>query len=410
MYAAKTIETAEPEFKNGLLNYLSLRKNRETVSKSYLAAIEAKAVSQLTKVDVDSVVPCCRVLRTAYALSAIVVGFCIYAMITPKSPWDSLKRVLLADIAPPTDTRLLNIEPGDSNKLAKVVAGSHVPFTVEVEGTRPDHVVLHFSTDGGDFFAEQEVAPGKNYFDKWQTTLRNVQRSVDYYMTGGDARTKTYHIEVVPAPLVTGVNLDYDFPEYTGVPDRKGVEGGNIDVIEGTIVTVHAKTSEPALDGKLNITGKSSYNMMPKPDDSQEIVGKLLVAENGSYTVTFRTTSLQPNPEPVVYEIAARKDLAPAVKIVTPSSSIKLPSNSKVAVVFEANDDFGIKEASLSLYEGQTRLSFDPLQLDNETKRKLTGSFDIDLAKLGVKPGARLQYSITVRDNKEPQPNKAETV
>ena len=48
LYAAKTIEGAEPEFKNGLINYLSLKKNRESYPKSFLAAIEAKAGVPLT--------------------------------------------------------------------------------------------------------------------------------------------------------------------------------------------------------------------------------------------------------------------------------------------------------------------------------------------------------------------------
>jgi hypothetical protein len=412
MYAAKTIELSEPEFKNGLINYLALRKDRENLPKSFLAAIEAKAVSQLTKVDVEGVVNQRRVLKTAYALSAIVVLFCIYAMLTPKPIWDSAKRAFLADIAPPTDTRLLNLEPGSNDALTKVVAGSHVPFSVEVEGKRPEKVVLHYSIDGGDFFAEQEVAPGKNYYDKWQTTLRNVQRSVDYYMTGGDARTKTYNIEVLPAPLVTGVSLDYDFPAYTGVADRAGVDGGSIDVIEGTMVTVHAKTSEPAVDGKLNLVGKDlSFNMAPKADDAQEIVGKFLVTENGSYTVTFRTSALQPNPEPVVYEIRARKDLPPTAKIVKPSSTIKLPANGKVTVVVEATDDFGIKEVFLPIYEGTNRRGYLDLKIPPGSPRKLTGSFDLDLLKLDTppRPGTRLQYWLTVRDNREPQPNKVET-
>ena len=46
--------------------------------------------------------------------------------------------------------------------------------------------------------------------------------------------------------MVTAVSIDYDFPEYTKIPPRTGVEGGNVEAIEGTIVTVHARTNEPA--------------------------------------------------------------------------------------------------------------------------------------------------------------------
>src|SRR5205807_2307690 len=96
------------------------------------------------------------------------------------------------------------------------------------------------------FFAVSDFAPGKNYYDPWQTTLRNVQQDVLYYLTGGDAESVQYHLDVLAAPMVTAVTLDYDFPPYTGTPKRTQVEGGNVEAIEGTIVTVHAQTNQAA--------------------------------------------------------------------------------------------------------------------------------------------------------------------
>ncbi len=409
LYAAKTIETSQPEFKNGLINYLSLRKDRETMPRSFLAAIEARAVDQLRTVDVEGVVNQRRVLHTAYALSAIVVIFCFYVALTPKQPWDSVKRAMLFDIAPPTDTRLENIVPGDKGNQQTVTAGDHVTFKVEVDGKRPDRVVLHASVDGGDFFAEQDFAPGPNKYDAWQTTLRNVQRSTDYYLTGGDARSKTYHVEVLPAPMVTDVALDYDFPAYTGVPDRANVEGGNVDAIEGTIVTVHARTSQPASLGRLNMGAKiGPLPMAPKPGDAQELIGKFTVTADGAYTITFTTTGGQSNPEPVVYDIKARRDNPPTAKITKPGPSIKLPSNAKQAVTVEAADDYGVKEVFLKVFEGAKQVAFDTLPMP-EPRRKLVNTFEIDLARLNARPGMKLQYAVTVRDTKEPQPNKFET-
>src|SRR4051794_7321329 len=44
-YAAKTIEEADPAFKNSLINYLDLKRHRSEISKAALTAIEAKAVN-----------------------------------------------------------------------------------------------------------------------------------------------------------------------------------------------------------------------------------------------------------------------------------------------------------------------------------------------------------------------------
>ena len=137
-YAAKTIEEADPTFKNSLINYLDLRRHRDERLQVVLAAVEAKAVKDLTKVEIDTVVNQRRLLQMAYALSGVVVVFCLYAAMTPKSILDSTRRALLADVVRPTNTRLVNIKPGDDPELSRVVSGANVPFSVEIQGTRPE--------------------------------------------------------------------------------------------------------------------------------------------------------------------------------------------------------------------------------------------------------------------------------
>src|SRR4051812_13314361 len=144
-YAARTIEEADSSFKNSLINYLDLKRRGE-LSKAAMAAIEAKAVNDLTQVEIDTVVNQRRLMQVLYTFSAIVVIFCLYAAVTPKSILDSTRRALLADVVRPTNTRLTSIKPGDDPELSTVVAGSHVLFSVDVsQGVRPDRVRLHYS-------------------------------------------------------------------------------------------------------------------------------------------------------------------------------------------------------------------------------------------------------------------------
>ena len=226
IYAAKTIEDADPAFKNSLINYLELRRHRGQMSEAIMATLEARAVSDLTQVEVDTVVNQQRLMRMAYALSAVIVIFCLYVVFAPKSILDSARRAFLADVVRPTNTRLVNIKPGNDPELSQVVAGEHVDFTVDVQGVRPQKVLLHYSVDGGKFFAVKRNCAGRHFYDPWQITLTNVQQSIDYYLTGGDAESLRYHLEVLPAPTVTSITLDLKFPGYTKVPPRPDVEGG----------------------------------------------------------------------------------------------------------------------------------------------------------------------------------------
>ncbi len=379
-----------------------------------MATLEARAVADLAHVEVDTVVNQQRLIRTAYALSGVIVLFCLYAAFTPKSILDSTRRALfLADVVRPTNTRLVNVKPGADPELSKVVAGTHVPFAVDVQGVRPQSVMLHFSVDGGKFFAVREFAAGSHLYDPWQVTLTNVQQSMDYYLTGGDAETLRYHLEVRPAPTITSIDHDLAFPKYTKLPPRAGVEGGMIEAIEGTKVTIHAKTNMPAMAANLNLAGETPITMTIDSDDRSSLTGEFTVQPPGksaTYTIDFRTASGQHNPSPVTYDILSIADRPPTARFIQPDKpAIKVPANVKVALIATGNDDHAVKQANLLVLANDERLFTKDLLEGLEPKPEFRVVETLDLEKLHMKPGSKIQYKLTVWDNKDPMPSKMET-
>ncbi len=413
LYAARTIESADPEFHNSLISYLELRERPEAISPTALAAIEARAVQDLTRVSPDAVVDQRRLIQSCYALAAIVAAFCLYWLVCAKPPGDSIRRALLFDVARPTNTRLVNIKPGDDPEKTLVITGSNVPFAVHSEGVRPAKIVLHYSTDGGKFYSQAEYAPGPERGDPWQTTLRNVQREVKYYLTGGDATSKTFTLNVLPAPMVTSVTHDLEFPKYTGVPPRKGVEGGNIEAIEGTWVTLHAKTNQAASWGRVQF-GKAGVEPrnMGTDGDPQSLTGQFPVTEDGSYTIRLKTTDGQVNPDPVVYEIKAIKDQPPTAQFLRPAQPIiQKPSNARVTFEVEAADDFGVARVELNI-QRQKDDSAPIIRVFPQEKvtKKFRATDTLDLAPLKLPAGTKLEYWAKVTDNKETSPNAVESI
>ena len=411
LYAAKTIEGADPSFQNSLINYLLLREHRDKLPKRTLVALEAKAVLDLTRIEVDRAVNQRRLMAAAYTLSGLIVVICLYAAISSKSLLDSAKRAFLADVARPTNTLLLDIKPGDDPELSKVVAGANVTFSVDVQGTRPAHVALRYSSDDGKFFAVKELSPGDHENDPWRTSLPNVRQTLDYYLTAGDAESRHYRLEILPAPMVTEVALDYDFPGYVKLPRRVAVPDGNVEAIEGTIVTVHARTNQEARSGDIDLTApKQLVPMTVGTSDPYLLEGKFLVAKSGSYTIKFTTTGGQPNPDPVVYDVRALPDNPPTAKFLQPEQpSIKLPNNVRVPLVVAANDDFGVKDVTLHVQHGAEILRSLNLLEDKPPVRRFQGTEILDLASYKLPPGSKITYWATVRDNREPESNKFET-
>ncbi|KAJ3058884.1 hypothetical protein HK102_010265, partial [Quaeritorhiza haematococci] len=410
LYAAKTIEGADPEIKNSLINYLEIRRDSARVSKNVMAALESRAVADLAHVEIEEVVDQRRAMQAAYALCGVIVAFCLYAALTPKSILDSTKRAFLADVVRPTNTKLVNIKPGDNRELAEVVAGSHVPFSVDVQGVRPGKVKLHYSADGGKFYAVKEFEPGKNYYDPWSVTLSNLQQSLDYYVSANDAESLHYELKVLPAPMVESVSVDYEFPGDTGLPPRANIEGGNVEAVEGASVTVHARTNEPAKAGSLNLTAGASAAMTVSEADAHAISGKFMFEKTGTYTNNVRTTGGQLNPNPVVYDILALPDRQPAARFVRPErSGVKVPANVPVDLGMTGDDDHGVKDATLHVMLGDESLVTKNVLEGRPPMPAFEAAETLDLEKLKVPAGSTLTYWLAVRDNREPTSNRIET-
>src|SRR5262249_9647006 len=162
-------------------------------------------------------------------------------------------------------------------------------------------VTLHYSTDGTTFIAKPM---GKdNRYDRFYFEFV-VKQPLDYYLTAADAESRHYHLDVQPEPMVVDINHDLAFPEYTALAKKTGISGGNIEALEGTIFTVHAKTNEPVRKAWLEFTRPTAQLAKPggkanEPEiipatisetDSHEVSAIHKVTSSGQYKIKFETT------------------------------------------------------------------------------------------------------------------------
>ncbi|MBI1323858.1 hypothetical protein GC170_11835, partial [bacterium] len=412
LYAAKSIESVDPHFKNSLINYLRLREDADKIPPSVLKSIEARAVNDLTAVNVDDVVDPSPVTQLSYALAAIVVGLCLYSWITPKNIWDSARRAFLADVARPTNTRFANVSPGEDPDAPKVITGLPVNFSVETLGAQPDTVTLFTSRDGGKSFAETPMAKGRSFADPWTVTIEKAPGEMLYYMAGGDGRTRSYELKALPVALVESVTLDFEFPAYAKAPRREGVTDGNVEALQGTRVTVTAVTNQPARSGLLDFGPRPPVTLVPLPGEPRKLKGTFVVEANGQYSVRFNTVDGQTNPEPVLYDIRVVKDVPPTARFIRPETPTQRPANARVPLVIEATDDFGITSAQLHVYKGGEILQQAVELIDPKSKealKQIQTTIALDLKPLSLRDGDRIQYWLTLKDNCELQTNRFET-
>ena len=168
-----------------------------------------------------------------------------------------------AAIGPVTTTRL-SVAPGD----AAVTQGEPLRVAASAvrlaDGRTP---ALHVRARSG-VSAEQSwhVEPMTATPDgKFEAQIARVDRDLEYFVTGGDARTQTYRVTMLARPAVRRFRIHYAYPPHTGLAPRDVTnETGVIEAPVGTEVTLAIEATEP-LSYAVMTTGAESIRIAPPP-------------------------------------------------------------------------------------------------------------------------------------------------
>ena len=287
-YAAKTIEDADPAFKNSLINYLDLRKHRDEIPRRALAAIEAKAVGDLTRVEIDAVVNQRRLIQTGLRPVRRDRGGLL--------PTTRRSRPRASSTRPsgpswptwsgrPTPGSYA-IKPGDDPELI-AGGGRHERAVLgrDPRASGPPRSTLHYSVDGGKFYLAAGIRPGPE-------PLRPLADHPPERPAGHRLLHHRRRRRVAPLPRQGPPRADghrrcrstTSSPPTPARPTATGVEGGAVEAIEGTDVTVHARTNQPAQVGLPRLRQGATSPAMDvsrRRPTTQELVGRFRVESDG---------------------------------------------------------------------------------------------------------------------------------
>ena len=427
IYAAQAIEKSRPTLKNSLINFLFLRGQSAHVPKAIYEAVEQQAANGLSRVTVESAVDRSRLIHIGYALLTVVGLFAAYFLFSPKSPWDTIGRVIMpwANIQVPTRVEIIDAQPGTRT----VFRGETVDVSAEIKGLKDDEPVrVVYST------ADHEVVdqPVTMYLppDRFRHSAKippanaagqqsaGVQQDIDYRIEAGDAVSPTYHLTAVTAPTIDIDSVDYQFPDYTGRARISLKHIGDIQALEGTRVVIHGRANEKITSAQLELIGREQPTKlaMRVGEDGKTVTGSFTLAfdEQDRTAQQFSHYLLRPEgraePEPVRYRIDVIRDLAPDVKFITPEKDeVTLPVNSRLKLKLRALDpDFALSELSLSADSNGASL-FEKRLLNEIRREPMQVEFTIDPAKLHLKDGNIIEYWATAVDNRMPKPNITQT-
>ncbi len=428
VYAARAIEEAEPTLKNSLINFLLIKNDRGSLHQLVFSAMQQRAAADLHRVPIDTAVDRSKVIHFGYLLAGALAACAAYTIFSPKDPLQSVSRVIApwADIERPTRVQIKDVQPGD----VTVFQGDTVTVSCSLAG-QTDLVTLYFSTVDGEIDehpVEMKLASdGLRFECKLPPQENGFQQAVTYRIEAGDAISSTYRIEVSPAPHITVQQLEYEFPAYTKRPAQIDEGQGDVKALEGTRVTIRAKTNQPIRTAHIELSdslGKTSRLPMEFREREAwrtitlELEPDRKTPSHHAYQLHFATDAGRESNDPILHRIEVLPDLPPEVSILTPHQEVtEVPQDGSQKIEVRAIDpDYGLTAVRLQLVMGGTEL------LDKELLANQQGvagqtvqSYEFRPHLLGLQPGDRVVYRASAADNRAaigsdaPEPNHTRT-
>ena len=431
-YAAHTIEQSEPRLKNSLLNFLFLRRQKQGVQEVVLRGLEQQAATGLSRVSVDLSLERRRLVHLGIVVIAIIFLGGLYTVFSPKSLVPEIGRMLVpwAEIDAATRVKIENIQPGTK----KVPLRSRVDISAEVKGLREgEPVAIVFSSAGGgavDQRIPMRAGPDSDdYAARLADSEKGIVSDLTYRIEAGDASSKEYQLEVIPAPSFQVQSVEYRYPPYTGLENRTVREVGDLRAIEGTQVHLHAQSTDEIAAAWLHLMGERDglkdrpvrmdvdghraacqFKLCRKPVDGDSI------PEFSTYHLSLKTPSGGVNQNKVRHQISILRDQPPLVEILDPQeSTVEVREDAALSFEVRSRDpDFRLTELWLVGHQGEReRFKIDLLGRSKRVGEPLRAvhreSTRLVPQAWGLQAGETLSVFAVAIDNKQPDANRSET-
>jgi hypothetical protein len=417
-FFAALVEERHPELANRLINALQLGRGNHYGSPRLIEAIVEDAARATADLHLTDCLDWRLVRRYALVASGVALVIVLYATLPAWSLSsrfaNGLARVAApwATIPPFTATRLPDdeIEPGN----ARIPEGADVTIAAVATGEVPAAARLYRRAAGGEWRpAAMQPGDGPGAF---MLAVPQAAESFDYYVAAGDARSTTFHVEVVPRPRVSRIDVELTAPAYalTGTTKLEDTDG-EIAALPGSRVELRVAASKPLKEAWLITDGEivlplvsdgeawsTSFTLSTVAARLPDATGRVLLAP-ARYRLRLLDTDGYENADPLWHSLAELKDAAPTVALAAPGRDMQVRPGDTVNLKLVAQDDFALAGARVVYRvneEDSPRelASFSPAEDD---PRDLAAEHAWDLASLDLKTGDVVQYWATAADTND---------
>ncbi|REK00175.1 MAG: hypothetical protein DWQ36_23780 [Acidobacteria bacterium] len=429
------IEEHEPSLQTALLSAVELDSraggSRERSSELELNLL-TDAIRRCERVDYAQGIERGALRRLSGALAGVTGAALLAILLSPAflqhgamlllMPW----KALAAD-----NPYVVEVDPG----TIEVAKGADVLITARLVGFDATRVTLRLREGDGEWQSfemgagEQGSAMTERGIEVFgvaddvsdrELLLLDMRTDSEYFVEAGGIRSPVHRLTVVELPYVERIDLLYDFPAYTGLPDQAIRDGGDVAALRGTEVTVSVATTVEVAGGRLKLDDGRVIELVAiaaaaaeSAATTEEAAPTDLVSgaeeraatwsaafdvdRRGFYSVELddlRGRAHRASPD---YAIEPLQDQPPVLRVRRPGRDLKVNKIEEVFVEAEAVDDYGV--ASLDLrYSVNGGEEQSVALVQGEPREKVSAGHTFFLEEIELQDGDFVSYYFEAED------------
>ena len=376
---ARFVEEQVPELEDRLASAAELG-DRPTASGVHALMI-ADAARQVQRIVLDRVVARARVRRAIGYGAASGVALAVVFGVAAEPARRAAGAAWL--YAFPSTIRI-EVLPGN----ARVIAGQPLRVRAHISGIADasgrTRVLLQVESSGE--WRGIEMQPVE---DGFQFDFASILESFRYRVVAARARSAEYAVDALVLPHVDRIDVEYDYPAFTGLDRRVELDGGDIYAPAGTGVTLIVHADKPVVDGAMVLADGSRIVFTARDDVT--LTGVFEVSADDTYRVALSDADGLSNPGEMQHFIRAIDDRPPDVRILRPAGDRSVTPLEEVTIEARADDDYGLERFELvyAVRGGEEQAVLLPGSAGATTR---AGTHILYIEDLDVEPGDFVTY------------------
>ncbi len=384
------LEESEPSLQAAVVSGVELGRSGDAISPDLARRVIETALERCRAVEYGRRIERRSVTRSSGVLAGLATAGLALVLFEPAflvnsaavilSPWRG------ADDANPYR---IDVTPGD----ADLARGADQRVSARLVGFESDQVEIVVRR-GEAAEWERWAMSADPESGEFLFLLFDLNERTDYFVESSGVRSPVHRIEVSDLPYVERIDLEYRYPEYTGLEPDVIEDGGDIVALRGTEVQLAITPTMESPSGRLVVEGEDPVSLRPEAGGGFSVT--LTVEREAFYTIELEAWNgrlVEASPE---YAITVLRDQAPAVRFSRPGSDARATSIEEFFAEVEAEDDYGVRSVELvfAVNGGEE----ETVSLYRGGRQQVTAGHTFFLEEYGLVPGDFISYYARARD------------